>query len=53
MNNTSNKNGPVILVSKDILYTFPFGYAYLAGYLIDINEAVKILYQPKKIVDFR
>lgn len=53
MNNTSNKNGPVILVSKDILYTFPFGYAYLAGYLIDRNEEVKILYQPKKMVDFR
>ncbi len=53
MNNSFNKNGPVILISKDILYTFPFGYAYLAGYLIDRNEDVKILYRPKKTIDFR
>jgi anaerobic magnesium-protoporphyrin IX monomethyl ester cyclase len=49
----SNLNGPIILVSKDILYTFPFGYAYLAGYLIDHGEKVEILYQPKKFIDFK
>lgn len=53
MNKTSNKNGPVILISKDILYTFPFGYAYLAGYLVERDEDVQVLYQPRKKVDFR
>lgn len=47
-----NIKSPVILVSKDILYTFPFGYAYLAGYLIEKEEDVRILYHPKKNADF-
>lgn len=27
------RNGPVVLVSREIAYTFPLSYAYLAGYI--------------------
>ena len=50
---TKNNNGPVILVTKDIRYTFPFGYAYLAGYLIEKGEDVKILFRPEKSEGFK
>lgn len=38
--------GPVVLVSRDIEYTFPFSYAYLAGYLRKSGEDVRILFRP-------
>ncbi|MCX6701642.1 MAG: radical SAM protein [Candidatus Zambryskibacteria bacterium] len=53
MNKTKNKNGPVVLVTKDISYTFPFGYAYLAGYLIEKGEEVIVLFRPKKAFDYK
>lgn len=53
-----NKNGPVVLVSREISYTFPLSYAYLAGYLISQGENVKIVFKNrdyaglvKKIMD--
>ncbi|MEK7116779.1 MAG: radical SAM protein [Patescibacteria group bacterium] len=53
MNKTANKKGPVILVPKDISFIFPFGYAYLAGYLIEKGEEVKILFRPNNPSDFK
>jgi len=45
---SENTNGPIVLVSKNISFTFPFGYAYLAGYLIQQGEKnVKILFKPE------
>ncbi len=40
---SKNLTGPVVLISKDISFTFPFGYAYLAGYLKEkgINAIVE------------
>jgi len=39
------RNGPVVLVSKAIQFTFPTGYAYLAGYLREIGQEVIILFK--------
>ena len=50
---TANKNGPVILIPKDVSFIFPFGYAYLAGYLIKKGEKVVILFRPNKSSDFK
>ena len=41
-----NKTGPVVLVSKDFSYIFPSGYGYLAGYLFERGENIKILLRP-------
>lgn len=49
----SNLDGPVILVSKEIMYTFPFGYAYLAGYLRSKNEQIAIEFRPENASRFR
>jgi len=53
MNNSANKTGPVILVSKDISFTFPFGYAYLAAYLRRQGENTEILFKPDDPSQFR
>ncbi len=45
---SNNLNGPIILVSREISFTFPFGYAYLAGYLLKKNENVKIMFRPEE-----
>jgi len=50
---SKNISGPVVLISKDIIYTFPFGYAYLAGYLRQQSEAVKMLFRPRKRTGFK
>lgn len=47
MLNSMNTRGPVILLSKDISYTFPFGYAYLASYLLDKGEDARIMFRPE------
>jgi radical SAM superfamily enzyme YgiQ (UPF0313 family) len=39
------KDGPVILVSREIGYTFPLSYGYLAGYLKEMGEDVRILFR--------
>lgn len=44
--NEENRNGPVLLISRKISYTFPMGYAYLAGYLQEKGEPVKVLFRP-------
>lgn len=49
----NNLNGPVILVSKDISFTFPFGYAYLAAYLKQQGENVEIIFKPEDQSQFR
>lgn len=38
---------PIVLIAKEICYTFPFGYAYLAGYLKSKNETVTVEYRPE------
>ena len=43
---SENKNGPIVLVSPSMTYIFPSGYAYLAGYLVEHGENVKILLRP-------
>lgn len=42
-----NNSGPVVIVSKDIVYAFPFGIAYLAGYLRQRGEDVRVLFRPE------
>lgn len=39
------KDGPVVLISRQIAYTFPLSYAYLAGYLKEKGENVSILFK--------
>jgi hypothetical protein len=39
------KGGPVVLVSREIAFTFPLSYAYLAGYLREQGEDVRILFR--------
>lgn len=57
---SSFRNGPVILISRKIEFTFILSYAYLAGYLRERGEEVRILFKPpssqfkgfiKKILD--
>lgn len=48
------KNGPVVLVSRPIAFTFPLSYAYLAGYLREKGEDVRILFKtqnPSQLVN--
>jgi radical SAM superfamily enzyme YgiQ (UPF0313 family) len=42
---TANPEGPMVLAAADIMYTFPLSYAYLAGYLKQQNEAVKVIFR--------
>ena len=47
------KDGPVVLVSAPINFTFPLSYAYLAGYLLQQGQDVRVLFKdipPKKLV---
>src|SRR3989339_172071 len=52
MTKSKNLKGPIILISKPIAFTFPFGYAYLAGYLMEKGEDVKILFRPENPNDY-
>jgi len=47
MRASGNNSGPVVIVSKDIVYAFPFGIAYLAGYLRQQGEDVRVLFRPE------
>ena len=56
----SRRKGPVILVSRDIAFTFPLSYAYLAGYLKEKGVDVVILFKDipqrelvKKIINLK
>ncbi len=40
-----NRQGPVVLVSRAIAFTFPLAYAYLAGQLRSQGEEVKLLFK--------
>ena len=42
---SENRRGPVVLVSCDIAFTFPLSYAYLAGYLREKGEDVRVLFK--------
>jgi radical SAM superfamily enzyme YgiQ (UPF0313 family) len=47
------KDGPVVLASREIGFTFPLSYAYLAGYLREKGENVRIIFRSsdrKKLV---
>lgn len=44
---SANIEGPVVIVSKDIVYAFPFGIAYLAGYLRQQGEDVRVMFRPE------
>ncbi|MBC8432918.1 MAG: B12-binding domain-containing radical SAM protein [Desulfobacterales bacterium] len=39
------RQGPVVLVSREIAFTFPLSYAYLAGYLREMGEEVHIVFR--------
>lgn len=41
----SKRKGPVVLVSREIAFTFPLSYAYLAGYLKEKGIDVVILFR--------
>ena len=50
---SANRRGPVLLISAPVMYTFPFSFAYLAGYLLQKKENVKILFRnvpPEQLV---
>ena len=42
---SANTRGPVVLVSREIGFTFPLSYAYLAGHLKSCGEDVRILFR--------
>lgn len=42
---TVNPDGPVLLVSHELSYTFPFSYAYLAGALREAGFEVEVLFR--------
>lgn len=44
---SNNIKGPVVIVTKDIAFAFPFGIAYLAGYLRQQGENVQVLFRPE------
>jgi anaerobic magnesium-protoporphyrin IX monomethyl ester cyclase len=46
-------DGPVVIVSKEIAFAFPFGIAYLAGYLRQQGEDVRVLFRPEHPKYFR
>lgn len=50
---SKNLTGPVVLVCKDISFTFPFGYAYLAGYLKEQGENVLVEFRPENPQSYR
>jgi len=39
------RDGPVVFVSRKIAFSFPLSYAYLAGYLREKGEDVRILFR--------
>jgi radical SAM superfamily enzyme YgiQ (UPF0313 family) len=39
------RDGPVVLVSRPIAFTFPLSYAYLAGYLLGQGENVEVIFR--------
>jgi radical SAM superfamily enzyme YgiQ (UPF0313 family) len=39
------RKGPVVLVSRKIAFTFPLSYAYLAGYLREQGEEVRMVFR--------
>jgi len=53
MLSSQNTSGPIVLVSKDIAYAFPFGIAYLAGYLRQKGEDVRVLFRPDNPAHYR
>jgi anaerobic magnesium-protoporphyrin IX monomethyl ester cyclase len=48
-----NRTGPIVLISVDIAFTFPFGYAYLAGYLMQSNETVIMKFRPDNVAKYK
>ena len=50
---SKNTTGPVVLVSKELSYNFPFSFGYLAGYLLEKNEHVKLVFRPEDENKFR
>jgi anaerobic magnesium-protoporphyrin IX monomethyl ester cyclase len=50
-NSNHNKKGPVVLVSRPIAFTFPLSYAYLAGFLKQMGEDVRILFREVGVVN--
>lgn len=42
---SANRRGPILLIAAPVMYTFPFSSAYLAGYLLEQKENVKIFFR--------
>lgn len=42
---SANRMGPILLIAAPVMYTFPFSFGYLAGYLKQQHEDVKILFR--------
>ena len=51
MLNSNNQNGQIVLISKEISYVFPFGYAFLAGYLKEKGKDAKQYFDQEKHID--
>lgn len=49
---SKNTRGPIVLISRDINYIFPSSFGYLAGYLLENGENVKILLRPNNPADY-
>lgn len=43
---SANKKGPIVIVPRGMDWAFSSGYGYLAGYLKEKGENVKILFRP-------
>jgi len=50
---SNNTKGPVIIISTQISFAVNFGIAYIAGYLVDRGESVRILYKPSDSKGFQ
>jgi len=48
-----NTTGPAVLVSQELKFAFPFGYAYLMGYLLQEKENAVLLFRPERREDYR
>ncbi len=49
---SAHRSGPVLLCISEISYAFPFGVAYIAGYLRQRGEDVQILFWPQSPSEF-
>lgn len=50
---SKNTTGPAVLVSQELKFAFPFGYAYLMAYLLQEKENAVLVFRPERREDYR